>query len=39
MNLSYKKPFKPLIDKDMKWVEFSRNACIGQNALVGVKLI
>lgn len=33
MNVSYKKLFKLLIDKDLKRVEFARNAGIGQNTL------
>lgn len=33
MNVSYKKLFKILIDKDMKRVEFAKAAGIGQNTL------
>ena len=33
MNVSYKKLFKLLIDRDLKRVEFAKNAGIGQNTL------
>ena len=33
MNVSYKRLFKLLIDRDLKRVEFAKNAGIGQNTL------
>lgn len=33
MNVSYKKLFKLLIDRDLKKTEFAKNAGIGQNTL------
>ena len=33
MDVSYKKLFKLLIDKDLKKVEFAKNVGIGQNTL------